>query len=117
MGIALKKSCRLTKQEVEDFDLKPFMGRVIVKEAIIESAGLITLPKESQELASNEGLVIAVGQGVTFCSVGDSIYYAKYSGFIIERQGNAYRIMNEEDILGLGTTTTLNEEDCSWSLK
>lgn len=89
---------------ISNFKYHPYPGRVVVKEIEIkETCGGIEIPETSKdsEMKTNEGYVIAVGDGIDFCKQRDRILYGLYSGawFIID--GIKYRVMNEKDIIAL----------------
>ncbi|MBT9169212.1 MAG: 10 kDa chaperonin [Syntrophomonadaceae bacterium] len=87
---------------VRNFPYKLYSQRVVAYEIEIETVGGLYIPMESRrdgEMRTNEGYVIAVGDDVNFCKVGDIILYGRYSGAWQEVDGKRYRFMNEEDIL------------------
>lgn len=87
-----------------NFTLTPYPSRVFVYEMEMpEKVGSIYLPSVDQnmkEFIVTEGIVVGIGEDITFCSVGDHIYYAKYSGTKCIWNGHEYRVMNEADLLG-----------------
>lgn len=91
------------KSLIDIFNYKPYDTRIIVKEIEIEKIGAIFIPEHSRkdgEMKTNEGYVIAKGDGVSeFTNKGDIVLYARYSGAWQEINGIRYRVMNEEDIL------------------
>lgn len=88
--------------EMDNMTLVPFGSRLVVKELEVKQVGLIHVPETStkKEMQTNQGFVLAVGDDVDFCDVGDEVYYGKYSGAWFDWNGHKYRIMNEEDLLG-----------------
>jgi chaperonin GroES len=84
---------------------KPNEDRVLVEAAQAEekTAGGIIIPDTAKE-KPQRGTVVAVGPGkkdepITL-SVGDSVFYGKYSGTEIQLEGKDYLIMRASDILG-----------------
>ncbi len=82
-------------------DLEPLFSRIIVKRKEMEDTtkGGIIIPKTSREMQATEGEVVAVGSEVDTIKEGDSVFYGKYSGAEIEREGTRYIVMNEEDVI------------------
>jgi chaperonin GroES len=92
--------------------LKPLQDKIIVqipKELEQKTAsGLILAGLQDEK--KNEGLVIAVGPGITLdngqtlvpdLSVGDSVVFAKYQGTEIEHDGEDYLILAYRDIVAV----------------
>lgn len=80
-------------------DLTPLFSRLIVKPIDMEKVGSIFIPIDSKQMKATEGEVIAMGSECDTVKVGDTVFYGKYSGAEIERDGNKYVLMNEEDVL------------------
>ena len=91
--------------------LKPLNDRVIVTPLAAEekTAGGVILPDTAKE-KPNKGKVLAVGPGKTLddgkrvalaVKTGDIVYYGKYSGTEVKFGGEEYKILREEDILGV----------------
>ena len=91
--------------------LKPLNDRVIVSplEADEKTAGGVIIPDTAKE-KPNKGKVIGVGPGKTLedgkrvglaVKAGDVVYYGKYSGTEVKVSGVEYKILREEDILGV----------------
>lgn len=98
----------MTKVDVDEecrkLKLKPVFSRIVIKEVEIEKVGALFIPetaKQGGELQTNEGYILAVGEEVESFKRGDRIYYGRYSGFWCRIKGEKYRIMNEEDIIGV----------------
>jgi co-chaperonin GroES (HSP10) len=87
---------------VEQFPIIPYASRLYVVEKEIEKVGLIYITKNSRdnEMQTNEGWVVAVGNDVEFCEPGDVVFYGRYSGAWTTLGEQRFRVMNEEDILG-----------------
>jgi co-chaperonin GroES (HSP10) len=87
---------------IEGFQLQPTPMRVVVLEnPTVTKVGLIHLPNTQQELISTDGFIIAVGEGVSLCKPGDRVYFGRYSGATAQIGDKGFRIMNEEDLLGV----------------
>ncbi|MCR4286911.1 MAG: co-chaperone GroES [Deltaproteobacteria bacterium] len=80
-------------------DLEPLFSRIIVKREEVEKVGSIFLPTNSGERKVTEGEVVAVGPGCEVVKAGDTVFYGRYAGFELERNGEKYVAMNEDDVL------------------
>ena len=100
------ENAEVTQEEIDNFPVVPYGVKLCVKEHKVKQIGSIIVPDTAQnsDMKTNEGTVIAVGEHVDFCKVGDHVYYSIYSGSWMPRVGDTdqkvYRIMNEEDLLG-----------------
>ena len=88
-------------------ELKPIGDRVLVrpvKEEEITASGIV-LPDTVDKEKKAEGEIIAIGGGEKvqklFLSIGNKILYRKYSGDEVEVDGEEYKILSHEDILGV----------------
>ncbi len=91
--------------------IQPLGNRVLVKPDEVEektSGGLVLPPSASEDQRSETGTVVKLGKGkvdgkeVSFeVSVGDRIYFKKYSPDEILIDGDKYFLLNEEDILAI----------------
>lgn len=91
-------------KEVSNLPIVPVFSRVVIKQIEVEKVGSIYVPETSAkegELQTNEGYILAIGEEVSRFSVGDKVYYGRYSGFKCTINSQKYRIMNEEDIIGV----------------
>lgn len=91
--------------------LKPLHDKVVIEKAeevSVTKSGIV-LPDNAKEKPQT-GKVIAVGSGKTLDSgekvafevkVGDTVYYAKYSGTEIKLEGKEYIILAESEILAI----------------
>lgn len=87
---------------LEKFDLVPIFSRAIIKKTgTPKEIGRIIIPENSREMEPTEGVVVAVGDDCSKVSVGDKVYYGRYSGFEFDRNGIKYVFCNEEDILAI----------------
>jgi len=85
-------------------DITPIGARLIIlQEDTPERIGHIYIPKDSKEMISWEGDVVAVGDGCTSVKVGDVVFHGRYAGYGFERNRKKYVFLNEEDILGIVT--------------
>ena len=91
--------------------LKPLHDRVIVANVAAEekTAGGVILPDNAKE-KPNKGKVLSVGPGKLLedgklvalaVKKGDVVYYGKYSGTDVKVEGEEFKILREEDILGI----------------
>lgn len=88
---------------------KPLADRVLVKplpaEEVTKSG--IVIPNSAKEKPA-EGEIVALGNGKTkdgeykfSVKVGDKVLYSKYAGDELKIDGEEYKIMREEEILGI----------------
>ena len=91
-------------------NLKPLFDRVIIKPEIkenISNSGLV-LPETSQE-RPQEGIVVAVGEGVDFdgneigikVKIGQRVVFNRYSGVELKLNNETYLILRQIDIVGV----------------
>jgi chaperonin GroES len=91
--------------------LKPLEDRIVVKphKAEEKTAGGIVLPEAAKEKPLM-GKVVAVGDGKLLDSgkrgtmsvkKGDVVLYGKYGGSDIEMDGVEYKILREDEVLGI----------------
>lgn len=89
--------------------LKPLGNRVLIEPLEAEEvtkAGII-LPDSAKEEKS-EGTVISIGSGLVegkeykfSVKVGDKVLYGKYAGEEIKIDGKDFKIVKEDEILGI----------------
>ena len=89
--------------------LKPLGNRVLIEPLAAEEvtkAGII-LPDSAKEEKS-EGTVISIGSGLVegkeykfSVKVGDKVLYGKYAGEEIKIDGKDFKIVKEDEILGI----------------
>jgi chaperonin GroES len=91
--------------------LNPLNDRVVVSPLSAEekTRGGVILPDTARE-KPNKGKVVAAGPGRlgddgkrlgVAVKSGDVVYYGKYSGTEIKVEGTEFKILREEDILGI----------------
>ena len=91
--------------------IRPLDDRIVVAQSSAEemTPGGIVLPDAAQE-KPQRGKVIAAGpgklldsgeRGAMDVSVGDEVFYAKYSGTDVEINGEEYVILRESDVLAI----------------
>lgn len=88
---------------------QPLGDRVLVKptpKEEVTKSGII-IPASAQEERA-EGEVIALGSGIKegkkyefSVKKGDKVLYGKYSGEELEIEGKTYKVMKEDEILGI----------------
>lgn len=78
---------------------EPTPGRVILKRCEIEGCGDIIIPDGSREKKKDEGVVIKVGKGVTYCKPKDIVFFGKYAGTPFVRNEELFYLLNEEDVI------------------
>ena len=89
--------------------LKPLGDRVLIEPLAAEEvtkAGII-IPDSAKEECS-EGRVVAIGTGIVkgkkyefSVKVGDKVLYGKYSGEEVKIDGKEYKVVKEEEIIGV----------------
>lgn len=89
--------------------LKPLGDRVLIEPAVAEEvtkSGII-IPDGAKEEKS-EGKVVALGTGIVkgkeyqfSVKVGNNVLYGKYAGEEVKIDDKEYKIIREEDILGI----------------
>lgn len=103
--------------------IMPFNDRVVVVgDKPAEKVGLLYVPDKAKE-EPQRGVVVAVGPGKyadratkyekvgeyaidqpvrtpMTAKVGDTVWFGKYSGSVIEIQGVEYRVMREDELYG-----------------
>ena len=90
--------------------IKPLADRVIVKPLEVEEktkAGIF-IPDTAKE-APAQGEIVALGNGKIkdgkqhdfSVKIGDKVLYSKYAGDEVKLDGKEYKIMKEEEILGI----------------
>ena len=91
--------------------IRPLDDRIVVAQSSAEEVtpGGIVLPDAAQE-KPQRGKVIATGpgklldsgeRGAMDVSVGNEVFYAKYSGTDVEINGEEYVILRESDVLAI----------------
>ncbi len=91
--------------------IRPLDDRLVVEQCSAEAvtSGGIVLPDSVQE-KPQRGKVVSVGpgkllengdRGAMDVSVGDEVYYGKYSGTTIEVNGDELVILRESDVLAI----------------
>ncbi|MDO8513810.1 MAG: co-chaperone GroES [bacterium] len=90
--------------------LRPLGDRVLVfpLEKVEKTKGGIILPESAKE-ERQEGKVVAIGTGKWIdgklvslgVKQGDVVLFSKYGGDSIKFEGKEYKIVKEEDILGV----------------
>ncbi len=91
--------------------IRPLDDRLVVAQCSAEemTAGGIVLPDSAQE-KPQRGKVISVGPGKVLdngergamdVSVGDEVFYGKYSGTTVEVNGEELVILRESDVLAI----------------
>jgi len=90
--------------------LKPLGDRVLIKPSSAEEVTKfgIVIPDSAKE-APAEGEVVALGNGAMkdgkthqfSVKKGDKVLYSKYAGDELKIDGDEYKVMKEEEILGI----------------
>lgn len=83
--------------------LKPLNKRVAVEPFSPEtvSKGGIIIPEKAQEKVGMDGIVFAVADDCELVKEGDHVLHNKYDGVEISVDGVKYRMVLEEDLLGV----------------
>lgn len=92
--------------------IRPLSDRVVVEPAASSNStpSGLALP-ESAQSKSQEGVVVAIGEGrwsefqgkflPSIIEVGCRVLFAKFAGTEIERDGKTYLLLNEREILAI----------------
>lgn len=99
-------------------DIRPCGHRVVIKPFSLEehdevfkkarAAGIVLAEEHNdlkrQQNAVDSGTVVAIGSSAfadeePWCTVGQKVYFAKYSGKAVVRDNIRYLVMNDDDIL------------------
>jgi len=89
--------------------MKPLFDMVLVKPAKKEekTKGGIIIPSSAQEEKA-EGEIVELGTGLKegkeykfSVKKGDKVIYSKYAGSEVKIEGKEYKVMKEEEILGI----------------
>jgi len=79
-------------------DLEPVTTRIILKRKKIAKVGTIIVPGNTRELELHEGEILAVGPDCEHSKVGEVVAFGKYAAVNLERNGEMYILLNEDDI-------------------
>ncbi len=86
-------------------NITPLGKRILARPDAIEektAGGLVLPPNSNDEQRPATGTVIALGQAKSFnVSIGDRIYFKKYSPEEIEIEGVKYLILDTDDVLAV----------------
>ena len=95
----------------KNIKIQPIGNRVLIKPDKVEektSGGLVLPPSASEDQKPETGTVVKLGKGkvdgkeVSFeVSVGDRVYFKKYSPDEILIDGDKYFLLDQEDILAI----------------
>lgn len=81
------------------FNLEPVASRIFIKRTVVNCIGSIVILSSTKEFEMSEGLVMAVGPDCAVVKTGDNILFGKYAGATIERDGEKYVVINEDDVI------------------
>jgi len=86
-------------------NIMPLGKRILVRPDVIEektAGGLVLPPNASDEQRPATGTVVALGQSKSSnVSIGDRVYFKKYSPEEIETEGVKYLILDTDDVLAV----------------
>lgn len=93
-------------KEIDNLDLIPVNGKILVKEKEVKQIGSIIIPETSKQLRATEGTILAMAVDLEEddeinLSVGDEVFYGRYSGILVVREGGEYYLMNADDVLAI----------------
>ena len=112
MAVATAPARSSSKNTSTNLRIRPLDDRVVVQpfEAEEMTRGGIVLPSNAREKPM-QGKVVATGPGKLIektgergkmsLTVGDTVYYGKYTGTEIEIDGEDYVILRESDVLAV----------------
>lgn len=81
--------------------IKPIGDRVLVKpdeEKMVTSTGVIIPDNESEKPLT--GVIVSVSDELSTFTVGERVYYPRYTGAQVECEGIKYLIIKAEDVMG-----------------
>ncbi len=83
-------------------NFEPLGKRVLVEheEEVKTTASGIIIPDNASKEKPQTGKVVAVSKEAENISVGETVFFAKYSGTEINLDDKKYLVLNTEDILG-----------------
>ena len=92
--------------------VKPIYDRILVKVTDVQekTKGGIIIPDTAKDSSILEGVVTAVGEGrltdegkrlALTVGKGDKVLIGKYAGSEFKLDGSEYRIIREDDVLGI----------------
>jgi len=92
----------LSNQKGENVKLQPLKDRVIVQQLKAEekTAGGIFIPESAQN-KEQQGVVVAVAEGITAVKPGDNVIYAQYGGAEVTIDNQQYVILDIKDVLAV----------------
>ena len=95
----------------KNIKIQPLGKRVLLKPDEVEettTGGLVLPPSASEEQKSETGVIVKLGKGkekgkdiVFEVSIGDRVYFKKYSPDEVEIDNEKYFLLNIEDILAV----------------
>ena len=95
----------------KNIKIQPLGKRVLVKPDVVEettAGGLVLPPSASEDQKPETGVIVKLGQGkekgkdiVFEVSVGDRVYFKKYSPDEVEIDDEKYLLLGMEDILAI----------------
>ncbi len=103
MGSSMQYEQIDVEKEIKEFPLEPLFSRVYVKEYEATMFGGLYIPESVRDgtVQSNAGVILAVGDEVDVVKPRQIVYYGRHSGAWIRLNKEKYRVMNEEDLLGI----------------
>lgn len=88
-------------RKADHLTFEPLNGRVMVRQDTpSDKVGKIFVAKELQTKES-KGKVIAVAKDTKVVKVGDTVYFAQYSGVEIQLDKEYYLVIKDEDLIGV----------------
>ncbi len=95
----------------KDIQIQPLGKRVLIQPDVLEektAGGLVLPPSANDDKKPETGIVVKLGKGkikgkdISFdVSVGDRIYFKKYSPDEVEIDNEKYLLLDVEDILAI----------------
>jgi len=81
-------------------DIQPLGNRLIAERKEYRSKAGIIIPAGVRDLRLCEGVILKCGPGVEYgLKAGDKILWGNHAGGPLERNGQEYVIMNDDDVL------------------
>jgi chaperonin GroES len=81
-------------------NFEPLGARVLVKDIVEKKTGMLEMAPNVKGEPPVNGTVIAIGPDVKTVLIGDIVYYSKWINQNVKLDGEEYRIIPINDILG-----------------
>ena len=73
-----------------------------IKEEPKEDKGLLIMDQHVDDIRYLKGKIISVGNLTEGIKIGDTIYYDRRAGLVIEYDNNLYQVIKQQDVVLVG---------------